>query len=785
MAADGVHWEPLRLLQELAPHGWSPRNLCIWRDPHERRPPHVYKMRYHCGHYLADESTCLATSPNGFKWQPYNGGVPGRVSSNAKLRAHQIPASCGPGCVAAEDTLNCFDHSEADGNYFVFNHKKFGTEERWHKIRGVRLSINREFQSNFSSNFVEKRVWYFDRLGKEERFQRQIHSLRITSLRKEGIHLGILTVIEWPKIGSVSESQPLPPYEHDYMSVYLITSRDGQLFDLSSVYAYNPLIPRGVCTSAVRDHANWIDASVSGCEFDHGYVQPASGFVTDDKGNHHLYYEGRPVQHEDRWKVPATIAVASWKHHRIAALTRRPDTSAPCGEIVTRPFVLNGSDLLLNSDTSAEGSSLRVEVVSASSGLSLAKGSVSGNGETLEVRWKKWRLQSLNGRQVKLRIYLCGAAKVYAFTFGRGSTAKHTESTESRPLLSSEQMQSQATFSYSPHSGMSNQLIALMSAIRLAHATGLRFVLPPLLLGKTTGPLCGECGVHPHPGGPLEMQGKVAPISVILNVSALGDHLAPQSAREESTVRLCHIHRTNTLLTAKSEHCNASSIALLESRKTCRGPLVRIPMPCVGQIAHRAGVRTHIQLASLFHMDEAFDVEHPPLSFAAPTELSFNDQVLNWAREITRKAALLAPSKKLACAHLRSGSGNWDVVPSFFAARSTTVLRAFLGWLTYATRDHHVLVLADNTSMLRRDLGLQDCLVRKQCSLVDDTIRNLTPAFPMDSIPLVAAVSQQACSEADSLFLTRGSSFSVLIELLWNRRVKEVGRISQGQVHYA
>ncbi|KAL3923189.1 MAG: hypothetical protein SGPRY_004303 [Prymnesium sp.] len=413
---DGVNWAPLRLMQQFSPHGWSPRNLCIWRDPHERRPPHVYKMGYHCGNFMAEESTCMATSPDGFKWQPYNGGSPGTVSSNAKLRAHQIRASCGPGCVSAADTLNCFHHSEADGSYWVVNRRNFGTEERWREIRGVRLSINRKFLTNFS-NFVEKRAWYFDRLGKEERFQRQIYSLGITSLREEGIHLGILTVIEWPKIGSVYESHPLPPYKHDYMSVYLITSRDGELFDLSSVYSYNRLIPRGVCSSAVRDHVNWIEASMSGCEFDHGYVQPASGFVADDKGNHHLYYEGRPVQHEDRWKVPATIAVASWQRHRITALTRRPDASAPCGEIVTRPFVLNGSELLLNADTSAKGSSMSVDVVSASSGLSLAKGIVSGNGDSLMVWWERGQLPSLHGRQVKLRISLCGAAKVYAFTF--------------------------------------------------------------------------------------------------------------------------------------------------------------------------------------------------------------------------------------------------------------------------------------------------------------------------------------------------------------------------------
>ena len=72
-----------------------------------------------------------------------------------------------------------------------------------------------------------------------------------------------------------------------------------------------------------------------------------------------------------------------------------------------------------------------------------------------------------------------------------------------------------------PHSGLCNQLFSLMAAVRVARSTGFRFHLPPLLLAKTIGPLCGSCEARAHDGGPAHLQGHTASLALILNLSTL------------------------------------------------------------------------------------------------------------------------------------------------------------------------------------------------------------------------------------------------------------------------
>ena len=218
---------------------------------------------------------------------------------------------------------------------------------------------------------------------------------------------------------------PMPPYDHDIMSVYLVTSRDGELFDLSSVYSYNRLLPRGACAHVpARNASGWLEASMRGCDFDHGYVQPASHIVTSDDGRHHLHYEGRPVRHEERWSAPARIGVASWAPHRLAGLTRAPDAPAdvPCGTVRLRPFVLNGS-LTLNADAPPSTSSITVQILEPSPtagglGARLLHGRAAGDDQRLQVQWDNGHPKALRGRLCQVVVRLCGAARLYAFTVG-------------------------------------------------------------------------------------------------------------------------------------------------------------------------------------------------------------------------------------------------------------------------------------------------------------------------------------------------------------------------------
>ena len=948
---------------------------------------------------------CLATSADGLSWVPYNGGRPPSrdVAANGARHCEQLPACCGQACRAAADTLNCFYRH--NGSDWVINRKNFGTDARWRETRGVRFSANPDLRGHFKG-FVERRSWYLDRLGKEERYQRQIYSMSVTHLGGAApLKLGLLTVIEWPKVDALSKPHPMPPHAHDFMSVYLLSSRDGLSWDLSSLYSHSRLVPRGTCRPIeplpnrhmAEDH---VTAASRACDFDHGYVQPASEIVTSDDGRHHLYYEGRPVQHEDRWRVPARIAVATWQPHRLVALSRPP--TAPQGEcalVGLRPFLFNGSSLTLNADVSAPGALLSVDVhglsaaaeasaaeasaaeasaaeTSGSSGggggfgPALLRGRVLGDGHRLRVQWHlhshsgalaptaaltpKAQLAALRGRLVRLRLRLCGAARLYAFTVtneeeggGRSDAARrvqvptaadsvsshsrtaaaaagHLTPTDGQRRLGRGEGQmprggeegrqatrqamlpaSVAVFSYAPHSGQSNQLFALLSAVHLAHAVGVRLLLPPLLLGKTIGPACGKCVPREHEGGPPSLQRHVAPLSALLNLSALQDvaalqgtaarrarlhHDSPNEATagggiadngsgvgNDTIVRLCHFHRGGNLRLVAQEVCEtqrqlrphpatlvppcerpkpimapggqrhaspaATSVcapdvmrAIAQPDRPCDAPrVIKVPIACLrafaeGLVAQRrvgttthagthafthagtrgsaasnsaaAATRVHLQFGSLYQLVHgAYQIERAPLRERAPPELRFNVQVVRAAEQVVAHAtaraamralndgpglaseALTSGRGRLACAHLRTGHGAWDVVPTFFANRASTVLRAFAGWLRNTTfagqrRRRHVLLLLDDPAALKGLPEARSCLARGQCSLVEDHLKATTDV-PVDAMHLVAAVSQEACSAADELLLTRGSSFSALIELLWNRRTHSMPATSR------
>ena len=264
-STDGLRWSKLRLLRSLSPHGWSPRNLCVMRDGERAHADHAFKLGYHCGNYKSTESTCVASSADGIAWTPWGGGK----RANAEARCDQLRQCCGPGCASAADTYNCMYRRAADGAHLLINRRNYGTKRAWREIRGVRLSANRHLWHNFTG-FGVVSEWYLDRLGKDERYQRQVYSLSVAPLhaeppagiagvRAEGaqIYMGLLTLIEWAKIGSLAKKRAAPPFSRDVMSVYLITSRDGVHFDLSSVYAHNPLLPRGACAVDKQRRQPW------------------------------------------------------------------------------------------------------------------------------------------------------------------------------------------------------------------------------------------------------------------------------------------------------------------------------------------------------------------------------------------------------------------------------------------------------------------------------------------------------------------------------------------------
>jgi len=450
---DGLHWLPLQELPPWVgykppPHGDTelppdnsarvPTNLCVTldgpraADGETDNSTYRYKMGFHCGNYTGWESTCLAHSPDGINWTPYHG------------KRH-----CGPACKWAADTTNCLfwypgavggnDTKRVAGpSYRLINRRNYGTPAAWREVRGVRVSAavsnsdedlgkqkkdkSRENDPALLESFDEISSWYFDRLGKGERFQRQMYSLSISTdiYSSTGLHLGIATVLEWPKVPNPT---PHPPWQHDVTSIYLLPTRDGGMtFDLDWVYTGSPLISRGGCNA-------------SECEFDHGYLQAASEFVTVND-THWLFYEGRTERHEDRWKKPATIAAATWRRHRFAAirparvteskwLTSSVPQHSDCGLVVTKPFQLAGSALHLNVAIGGGASTVIVAVLrpnndnAAYEGFGEDDALVFGAGvDSLDalVTWRDARLGTLRGKRVRLLFRLCGDARLYAFT---------------------------------------------------------------------------------------------------------------------------------------------------------------------------------------------------------------------------------------------------------------------------------------------------------------------------------------------------------------------------------
>jgi len=666
------------------------------------------------------------------------------------------------------------------------------------------VSCNSAFGANFTG-FTEARSWYFDRLGKTERFQRQVYSLSVTPMPDQKLFLGLATVIEWPKVGSLAKSHAQPPFAHDIMSVYLATSRDGELFDLSGIYSYNRLIPRGSCQqqlieSMARNGTGWLEASTNGCEFDHGYVQPASEIVTSLDGRHHLYYEGRPVQHEDRWHVPARIGVATWDHHRLAALSRAPDVpGGACGVVTLRPFALNVSTLTVNADVPTNGAALTVSVFDAllpTVDQPLLQGHAIGNGRHVKVIWGPVRRPEplQHSRLLQLRFQLCGLANLFAFTVGKTPVHPSPNIADSPRVLHRRTSRrwlspSAASFSYVSHSGFSNQLFSLMNAVRIAHATGLQLVVPQLLLSKTIGPLCGQCQPREHSGGPQNLHRNSSPLSDILNTSALHDIGVSAPERHTAsftTIYLCHIHRRSLQLTLQGR-CDPNLFDALVKSQCAHQRARTVPVSCLRSLVSQHGIsstghaptRLHLQLGSLYEMVEGGpSVDDAPLLKPAPPELSFSDIVINAATIIVRRVASIASTGRFACAHLRMGHGTWDVVPTFFARRSSAVLSAFGGWVKEVMNGTklpkgdrlHVLIVTDDASTAASQKIAHDCLHRKACSFIEEHFV-ADPRLPLQSMPLVAAVSQEVCSSADNLLLTKGSSFSALIEMLWNRRM--------------
>lgn len=296
------------------------------------------------------ESTCLAHSSDGVRWRHYDLGH-SRGIGPAPLRS-------------AGDTANSVYYDAARKRHVVTNRWNVavpnGTRGTaaynpnwWREARCARLSSNPSLTKE-PRRWSETAAFCLDRDGPLEHARRQIYAFQVTP-SEDGVYMGTLTTLEWGKLRASLK----PPHEWDVMRTYLVTSRDGDSFDLEWVYAQQELIPHGRCrapsgcasvvqlarlSNLDREIASGANFDQLCCPFDHGIVYPASQLTKTDNETL-LYYEGRGATHGGRYSMDgpgrgiAAIGVAAWKRQRLAGVRADPSTDG-CGQVVTKPLPL-------------------------------------------------------------------------------------------------------------------------------------------------------------------------------------------------------------------------------------------------------------------------------------------------------------------------------------------------------------------------------------------------------------------------------------------------------------
>jgi len=310
----------------------------------------------------------------------------------------------------------------------VWYRRDFGTQGGWREIRGAQVvEMKRRLRDQSARPVavvpVARRLssYYLDRLGKLERFRRQIYSLTFTRY-SDSLWLGLMTVIEWGKDLAEGEGDALPSFERDTTSIYLVTSRDGVHVNDEWVYARRPLVLKG---KAQRD-------------WDSGF-QLAANHIMADKAKAHwrVYFEARRHRHEERFREPGVIGMASWRLGTLVGV-RVADATVGAGTLVTKHFSLRSERLGLQLNVDASGrrcgnGSVLVELLGeAEQGPVVLASSINITKRALAVSvpWRTGRPPALPqvsvsvvpGARLRLRFTLTGSARLFAFRVNPGGS---------------------------------------------------------------------------------------------------------------------------------------------------------------------------------------------------------------------------------------------------------------------------------------------------------------------------------------------------------------------------
>mmetsp|Transcript_30546 Transcript_30546/g.74394 ORF Transcript_30546/g.74394 Transcript_30546/m.74394 type:complete len:669 (+) Transcript_30546:132-2138(+) len=410
VSEDGVRWEKHRA-RMVDPDGkrhngvvnYPSTDTCVLRDEHERRPRYRYKMTYNCfqngwQRYEIDndhepsyrrrrtiDHTCLATSPDGLRWEDH-----GRIFGGAT------------------DTQPCLYH-DSPGNYTYILRKDFHTAQATREIRGTQLyTISYdEFHRNLNEDgplpFHLVTRFYLDRNTKLERFQHQIYA--VTGSVVEGVHVGVFSILDWPRLPKERKTwrkATTKPFPKDIVQPYMATSRDGFRYNMAWIYKKEPLrLGKGK---------------------NYKYVATAAQIITHG-GYHWVYYTGNVRYHHERWRGTENIRLARYPQDRLSALI--PIDRLEPASVVIKPFIWpkQTASLRVNVGLLEEKSSLFVALRDLShrnSTFSILIGRAQGTRAEHEVCFdiEEGKLDSISAAQLRLD-FQC--ARLYSFTFSKHS----------------------------------------------------------------------------------------------------------------------------------------------------------------------------------------------------------------------------------------------------------------------------------------------------------------------------------------------------------------------------
>ena len=362
-------------------------NLAVERN----RPDADQQRRFIAGFDAPGMAAGLAHSADGIHWRMDNDGKP--VTFRAADCHNQV----------------LWDHLAE--TYRLFTRTDFGsgggplarTAAPDFEVRGTRAMINPDIEAD-PANWTIIHQWWLNREGPKEYLRRQLYSMTVWI--HEGVYFALMSIYEYPSdVSEGHDNDYVRRHERDVMDFYLATSRDCDHWDLTWVYAAQPLVPRG------PDGA-----------FDKDIVFPSSTIVTHDD-RHWIYYGGANERHGTeeikppvRFRRHTGIGLATLPLDRFVSLS----AGQPTGEVVTRPFTLEGDSLSVN--ISAPRGAFRVEILDPAG--TPIDGYAGANAQRyaaidelrLEPQWRK-TLASLRGQPIRLR-FLLDNADLYAFEVG-------------------------------------------------------------------------------------------------------------------------------------------------------------------------------------------------------------------------------------------------------------------------------------------------------------------------------------------------------------------------------